>query len=341
MFVNRDVDYSLIKIWLICLYSLLITMVLVGGLTRLTDSGLSITKWELFSGILPPIGDKQWENYFLQYKKIPEFIYQNNNITIDEFKVIFYWEYFHRLLGRIIGVVALIPLVYFFIKFRKKNIYLKKYLLIFFLVCLQGFIGWYMVQSGLTERVDVSHYRLALHLFLAFVILSLSFWYILELSNLQSFKHKLPQFLIIFLFLLLLIQIIFGAFLAGLDGGLIYNTWPDMNGLFFPDDISIFNIVFNDIVSVPSLIQFVHRKIAYLIFILILYFNYTYFKNKLPFMPIMIFNLSVIFQIFLGIITLLSGAKIIYASLHQIGSIFVVSSFLYIAYRNSKLTNSF
>ncbi len=340
MFVNRDVEYTWIKIWLICLYSLLITMVIVGGLTRLTDSGLSITKWELFSGILPPFGDQQWNNYFLEYKKIPEFIYQNSNITLDEFKVIFYWEYYHRLLGRVIGLVALVPLIYFFIKFRKKNINLKKYLSIFFLICLQGFIGWYMVQSGLTERVDVSHYRLALHLFLAFIILSLLFWYILELSNLKNFKQKISQFLIIFLFILLLIQIIFGAFLSGLDGGLIYNTWPDMNGLFFPDDVSILNIVINDIVSVPSIIQFVHRKIAYLLLILIIYFNYIYIKNKLPLIPVMIFNISIIFQIFLGIITLLSGAKIIYASLHQLGSIFVVSSFLYIAYRNSKLADS-
>jgi len=341
MFVNRDVKLKLINHWLISIYFLLVLMIVVGGLTRLTDSGLSITKWELFKGILPPLNDNDWENYFSMYKEIPEFIYLNSNITLNEFKIIFYWEFFHRLLGRFIGIFSIIPLLYFFYKFKNSNISLKKYLSISILVLIQGIIGWFMVESGLTERVDVSHFRLATHLFAAFVILSLVFWFILELSDTKRFDYKIPSSLIFLLLFLIFVQIIFGAFLAGLDGGLIYNTWPDMNGFFFPDDISNLDYNFNELLATPSVVQFIHRILAYLLTIVIIYFNYIYIKKKLPLVPLIIFNISILIQVFLGVVTLLSGAKIFYASLHQIGSIFVVSSFLYIAYKNTKLTYSF
>ncbi len=341
MFVNKDIKLKWINHWLISLFLLLILMIVVGGLTRLTDSGLSITQWELFKGILPPLNQDQWNNYFEKYKQIPEYIYLNSNITMKEFKVIFYWEFFHRLLGRFIGLLSFIPLLFFFYKFKNSNISLKKYLLIFILILFQGLIGWYMVESGLTNRVDVSHYRLALHLSVAFIILSLVFWFILELSDTKNFEFKLPNFLLIFLFCILFIQIIFGAFLAGLDGGLIYNTWPDMNGYFLPNDIHNFNLSIDEFLSTPSIIQFLHRLFAYLLLLVVIYFNYIYIKRKLPILPILIFDLSLFLQIVLGIITLITGAKIFYASLHQLGSIFVVSSFLYIAYRNTKLTYSF
>ncbi len=341
MFVNRELKLKWIYLWLISLYLLLIIMITVGGLTRLTDSGLSITSWELFKGILPPLNDNQWNDYFDKYKLIPEFIYLNSDISINEFKIIFYWEFFHRLLGRFIGLVSLIPLVFFFYKYRNNNISLNKYLSIFILVSIQGFVGWYMVESGLSERLDVSHFRLALHLLIAFIILSLIFWFILELTTTSSFNSRLPSKLVYFLFLLLFVQVVFGAFLAGLDGGLIYNTWPDMNGLLFPDDINVLNYNFNELLNTPSFIQFIHRKLAYLLILVIIYFNYIYYKKKLPKKPIIFFNLSIIIQIILGIITLLSGAKIIYASLHQIGSIFVISSFLLIVFKNRNLTYSF
>ena len=337
MFVNRDIDKTWINLWLVSIYSLLILMIVVGGLTRLTDSGLSITKWELFTGILPPLNDQQWDEYFSQYKKIPEFIYLNNNFTMSDFKVIFYWEYFHRLLGRVIGLLSIIPLLFFVFKFRNKQLSLKKYFSIFILVCFQGFIGWYMVQSGLIERVDVSHFRLALHLFLAFVILSICFWFILEISDIKKFNYKITNFILVPILILLYIQIILGAFLAGLDGGLIYNTWPDMNGNLIPNDTKLVNFFSIEAFSTPSIIQFIHRKTAYLLLILIIFFNIIYFKKSLPKGPIFIFDLLILAQIFLGIITLLSGARIFYSSLHQICSVFVVSSFLYILYKNYKI----
>ncbi|MBD1161266.1 COX15/CtaA family protein [Pelagibacterales bacterium SAG-MED15] len=334
MFVNRDLKRSPITIWLVSIYLLLVLMVGVGGLTRLTDSGLSITEWELFTGILPPILSSEWEFYFSEYKKIPEFIYQNSDISLDEFKIIFYWEYFHRLLGRFIGLISIIPLFYFFYKYRGQNISLLKYSLIFVLVCAQGFLGWYMVQSGLVERIDVSHYRLASHLFLAFIIISLTFWFIMDSFQIKGFTKKLPSLLLITILLFIFIQIVLGAFLAGLDGGLIYNTWPDMNGNLFPNDYNKVNFLSYDLFNSPSIVQFIHRKVALLLVILILYLNIIYVKKKLSLFPLVIFNFTILFQIFIGVITLLSGAKIFYASLHQLGSILVVSSFLYIFFKN-------
>ena len=160
-----------IQIWLISIIFLLTFMIIVGGLTRLTDSGLSITEWELFKGFLPPLSQNDWLNYFELYKNIPEYTEQNYNMSLSEFKIIFWWEWAHRFLGRLIGIVFLIPLIYLF--FKHDFNFVKKYVLIFLLICFQGFLGWYMVSSGLVDRVDVSHYRLSIHLFVAFVILSL------------------------------------------------------------------------------------------------------------------------------------------------------------------------
>jgi len=179
--------------WLLLITLLVSLMIVVGGLTRLTDSGLSITKWELFSGFLPPLNHTDWENYFNSYKEIPEFKLQNYSITLNEFKIIFWWEWAHRFLGRLIGIFFLLPLIYFTIKLGFKNV--KKLYFIFFLICFQGFIGWYMVSSGLVDRVDVSHYRLALHLLIAFFILSLILWNYFKLKQIDLSHQKLKLYL--------------------------------------------------------------------------------------------------------------------------------------------------
>ena len=189
-----------LKIWLISLLSLIILIILVGGLTRLTDSGLSITTWELFVGLIPPLNEEKWIDYFELYKKIPEYSEQNYNMNLQEFKIIFWWEWGHRQLGRLIGLVVLVPIIYFTIRYGTWII--KKYGIILILVCLQGFIGWYMVSSGLNDRIDVSHYRLSLHLFTAFIYYQLFLKY-LELINLKinqismrlfSVKHSFFDF---------------------------------------------------------------------------------------------------------------------------------------------------
>ena len=321
--------------WLLLITLLVALMIVVGGLTRLTDSGLSITKWQLFSGILPPLNDSDWENYFNLYKEIPEFKLQNFSMTLNEFKIIFWWEWAHRFLGRLIGICFLIPLVYFTIKLGFKS--LKKLYFIFFLICFQGFIGWYMVSSGLVDRVDVSHYRLALHLLIAFFILSLILWDYFKLKNINLSHKKLKFYLPFVFFILILFQIVVGAFVSGMDAGTIYNTWPLMGDSFFPDDNKVINILSLSALNDPSLVQFIHRNLAYLILSYYLILAYKVYKNNLIrfFLPIKIIGLFLIIQIVLGIFTLLYGAQIYLASMHQISSIFLICSSLYFLYLNS------
>ena len=336
MFVNSDNKKNYLKIWLLTIFILIVAMVAIGGLTRLTDSGLSITHWELFSGLLPPLNIHEWNYYFDEYKKIPEFKIINYNISLEEFKVIFYWEYIHRLLARVVGLFSIIPLLYFLYKYKISFSFLKKYFSIFILICLQGFIGWYMVKSGLVNNIDVSHYRLSVHLVLALSILSLTFWFILDLQEIEKFHIKLPYLLLNLILFFIFIQIILGAFLAGLNGGLIYNTWPDMNGKFLPDDVFVHNFLSAELLNNPSIIQFLHRLIAYFLLISIIFLNFLFFKNRLNFKLIIIFNFFILLQIFLGILTLLTGVEIKYASLHQLGSILVLCSYILIFYKNKK-----
>ena len=328
---NYSLNYQL-KIWMITLLVMIVLIILIGGLTRLTDSGLSITTWELFIGSLPPLTNDKWIEYFDLYKVIPEFKEQNFNMTLNEFKIIFWWEWAHRQLGRLIGLTVLIPMIYFTIK--NGFWILKEYAIIFFLVCFQGFIGWYMVSSGLIDRVDVSHYRLSLHLVTAFIILSIVFWKFLKLTNLKlneiSFKLNLVK---LFLFLLFL-QLVIGAFVSGMDAGKIYNSWPSMGSSYFPDDSKFDELLNISMFDNPSIVQFIHRNLAYLIVIVYLYMLYSVFKKgniKLR-TPIFIIGLSLFFQIILGILTILSGVKMIYASLHQINSILIILSTLYFLY---------
>ncbi|MDA9966754.1 COX15/CtaA family protein [Candidatus Pelagibacter sp.] len=335
MFVNSSNYIKYLKLWLITLFSLIVLMVAVGGLTRLTDSGLSITAWELFTGILPPLNINEWNFYFSEYKKIPEYKNINYGMSLEEFKVIFYWEYAHRLLARFVGLFTLVPLIFFSIYFRDTKYYSNKYYWIFFLVCLQGFIGWYMVSSGLIENNDVSHFRLSIHLSLALFILCLIFWYILDIYKTKKFQNKIPNLLLLFILKLIVLQIVLGAFLSGLDGGLIYNSWPDMNGSFFPNDVGYGDLIYTQLFNNPSIVQFLHRSIAYLLLFFIIILNLIYFKNKYDFKYVLFFDVAILIQIFLGIITLISGVEIRYASLHQLGSILVLSSYFLILYKNS------
>tara|TARA_B100001175_G_C19447794_1_gene609673 strand:+ start:363 stop:1394 length:1032 start_codon:yes stop_codon:yes gene_type:complete len=332
MYIDNKHIKKTISLWLITMFFIISIMIVVGGLTRLTDSGLSITKWQLFSGILPPFSNDQWIHYFNLYKEIPEYKLQNYLMSLDEFKVIFWWEFIHRFLGRLIGIFFLLPMIYFTYKIGFKKT--KSFYLIFFLICFQGFVGWYMVSSGLVDRVDVSHYRLALHLILAFIILSLILWNYLKLNeNIYSVNHInkiLPCSFLILIFL----QIIIGAFVSGMDAGKIYNTWPMMGADYFPNDSlfkQLFKIsAFND----PSLVQFIHRNLAYIIFFLYILILFNVYKNKFYdfFKIIKILGYLLFLQIFLGILTLLFGAQIFIASMHQISSIFLVSSTIFLLY---------
>ena len=336
--INTKINNQL-SIWLITMFWIVSIMIVVGGLTRLTDSGLSITQWELFSGFLPPLTQSDWLLYFNLYKEIPEYKLQNFNMSLQEFKVIFWWEWAHRFLGRLIGIGYLIPLIYFsfIIKISKlRNLYL-----IFFLICFQGFIGWYMVTSGLVDRVDVSHYRLSVHLLIAFLILSLILWNYLKINNRIDIIDKINP-IIPFLFLVLIfIQIAIGAFVSGMDAGKIYNSWPFMGNTYFPNDNSLKDLFMLSAFSEPSLVQFIHRNLAYLICVLYLFIFYKIYKNKMYdlYKSVNILGFFIILQVILGILTIIYGAHIFIASMHQLSSIFLVSSAIYFLYLNSRLTN--
>ena len=335
MYTEINSKYRLyISNWLILMFFLVSTMIVVGGLTRLTDSGLSITKWEFFKGFFPPLNNETWNAYFDSYKKIPEFKLQNFSMTLSEFKFIFWWEWAHRFFGRIIGLTFLIPLIFFSIKVGFKK--LSNLHLIFLLICFQGFLGWYMVKSGLVNDIDVSHFRLSIHLLFAFIILSLIFWNYLDLKYLKEKERKMRNYLPEIFMILIFLQIIFGAFVSGMDAGKIYNSWPLMGDSLFPDDNKIINLFKFSAFSDPSLVQYLHRNMAYLIFVLYIIIAFTVYKNKiLPlFKPILILGLVVFLQIILGILTLLSGAGILISSLHQFSSILLITASLYFLYKN-------
>jgi len=336
MYIENNQIKKYISFWLASMFWIISIMIIVGGLTRLTDSGLSITEWQLFSGFLPPLSDSDWNNYFNLYKKTPEYTQQNYLMTIQEFKVIFWWEWFHRFLGRLIGILFLIPLIFFTFKESFKNLF--NLYVIFILICFQGFIGWYMVSSGLVNRVDVSHFRLSIHLLIAFFIISLILWNYFNLKFKKNFTYNL-NFSIPFVFLLLIFfQITIGAFVSGMDAGQIYNSWPFMGSSYFPDDNKIINIFKLSAFSNPSLVQFMHRNLAYLILIFYLIILIKIYKKKLVnlYFAINLVGLILFVQIFLGIFTLLYGAQIVLASMHQISSIFLVSSSVYLLFLNTK-----
>jgi len=322
---------SVIRIWLLSMIILVFLMIMVGGLTRLTDSGLSITEWELFKGIFPPLTKETWIIYFNLYKEIPQFKLVNPSMSLEEFKVIFYWEYFHRLFGRVIGLAYIIPLVIFTFArvFNKKS--LLTFYFIFFLILLQGIIGWYMVESGLTSNVSVSHYRLSLHLFLAFVIISFLIWNYLNYKNYETkvffnLEPILPKIFFIFI----LFQIIIGAFVSGLDAGLIYQTWPKMNLSYFPDDIKLFDSNLINLLNNQSFVQFFHRTTAYVIVLIALFIGFKlYLKKEKKFLINYIAVFLVLsIQVFLGIFTLITGLNLYLASLHQITSVILVYTVL-------------
>ena len=329
----------LVKYWLSSLLITLIFIVLIGGLTRLTDSGLSITEWEIISGILPPLNSGDWNEAFDLYKKIPQYYLINLNITLEEFKIIYYWEYFHRLLGRFIGLLFLIPFCFFLLKRTFNKEYNLKFSSLFFLILLQGFMGWYMVKSGLTENTTVSHFRLAIHLNLALILFSSIFWYFLNIvseKNKTFFNFSIKNNYFKFFVLLIFLQITLGAFVSGLDAGQIYQTWPLMNNNYFPDDINLKNLTFEILFYEASFVQFLHRNLAYLIFFYsILILIYIFYKRKenlyFPYLLVFLF-LSV--QIFMGITALTSGLNIVYASLHQVSTIFLLSSSIYLCHKS-------
>ena len=341
MFVNIDPYTKFIRLWLVTIFLLVVLIIVVGGLTRLTDSGLSITEWELFKGILPPLNENSWNFYFDQYKKIPQYKMLNYNMSIEEFKIIFYWEYIHRMLARFIGIFFLLPLIYFYFIKKIRIEYMKICYLIFSLIIFQGIVGWYMVKSGLVNNVTVSHYRLSVHLSTAIIIISTIFWLIKNINANEKKKFFIlskENFPFQLLVLLIFLQIILGAFVSGLDAGKIYQTWPTMGDTYLPNDLlflgfrSLFE--FNN----HSLVQFYHRNLAYIIMIYVTFLSFIIFLKeiKILYKPLYILIFFLILQASLGVFTLISDLNIYLASSHQITSVLLVFSALNLYYFKAK-----
>ncbi len=342
MHLNKNQNNKFISIWLLLITFLVALIIIIGGLTRLTDSGLSITKWDLFTGILPPVSSDDWEKFFFLYKKIPEYKLINSSMTLDQFKIIYWWEYVHRLLGRAIGLLFMLPLIYltFKKKLSKKNLF--SFYFILFLMLLQGFVGWYMVKSGLVDRIDVSQYRLSLHLTLAIIIFCILFWNYLKNISQNNFESnvKISFYLPVIFLIILILQISLGAFVSGLDAGQIYQSWPLMNQNYFPDD-SMFNDLFSlKVFETPSLAQFLHRNVAYIMLLFFLVILFIVFNNvDLAYLrksAILVF-LFLLLQLFLGILTIIFGTQIFFASMHQLGSIMLLTATLILVFKNSRI----
>ena len=295
----------------------------------------------MFKGILPPLNDNSWQIYFDQYKQIPQYKLLNYNMSLYEFKVIFYWEYFHRIFARAIGLFFLIPLIYFHLSKKIENSYMRICYYVFILIILQGIIGWYMVKSGLVNDVTVSHYRLSIHLSTAILIISLIYWLLLNVNSNRNkvfFIFSSQNLPFVGLILLLFIQIVLGAFVSGLDAGKIYQTWPMMGNTYFPNDLILNNLNILTEFDRHSLVQFYHRNLAYLITIYILILSIFIYKKKMLVLyhPLKFLLFFLLLQSILGIFTLISDLNIYLASAHQINSVLLVLSALNLYYLRSK-----
>ena len=327
----------LIAIWLGFVCAALIAMIIIGGYTRLVGAGLSVTEWRPITGVIPPFDDHAWNKLFALYKDSPEYINHNYGMSLIEFKMIFWIEFIHRIAARITVLLYIIPMFVFWIKNNINSKDKGKYIIILLLLFLQGLMGWLMVKSGLKDVPYVSHYRLAIHLLLAFIIYSFAFWQMIQnycdiIIVTSSCKKKISSlnvFLHITIFILF-IQIILGALVAGLHAGLVYNSFPLMGNQFIPHELITQNITlssFND----PIFVQFIHRINAYILFCFALFLcmmlsRYKILKLTKAAIYIM---LAISLQMILGIITIIYLVPISIALMHQAGSILLLSTLLY------------
>ena len=342
-------DYSKINIfslWLIMLAFSVVLIILIGGYTRISDSGLSITEWQPLSGILFPLSEQAWNLEFEKYKLIDEFKLINASMTLNEFKFIYFWEWFHRAFARLIGLIYLLPLIYLFLK---KYIHRKYYVSIFFigvLLALQATVGWYMVKSGLYGRIDVSQYRLALHLTLAFIILGIiAFTYIRVKMDqgkyLAASGFEKNRKTVILVFVLVFFQIAYGAFVSGTDSGLLYNTWPLYNGTVIPEISFLESTIKYLFFENGEFIVFFHRTFAFFLLIVVVYLNLLILKSsnsRTVKVILLYFNIFLILQVILGIVMTYLNIPWYIALMHQGNSIIIyLISVIMITLSNKKI----
>lgn len=316
--------------WLLFVAFLVFCMVVVGGITRLTESGLSITEWKPVTGAVPPLGDAAWQAEFERYKQIPEYLEINgpNGMTLSDFKSIYFWEWVHRLLGRLIGLAFAFPLILYWMRGMIPDGYKWRLLGLLFLGGLQGALGWWMVKSGLSVRTDVSHFRLAVHLLTALFILAGLVWTALDLMALKRNPSSLParmRFSSAGLLLVLFVQLLFGAWVAGLNAGYVASDWPLMQGQFFPAGIDWSQGVGHAFSYDPYLIHFVHRWWAWIAVGALVILARQAKSARSPYAS-MALHSALGIQIVLGIATVMTGISLPLAVLHQAVGALVVAS---------------
>ncbi|GGH47208.1 heme A synthase [Mangrovimonas yunxiaonensis] len=334
---NKRVIY-----WLLTGCFLIFIMVVVGGITRLTDSGLSISNYKLITGTIPPLNDTEWQEAFELYKQYPEYQKLNYHFELEDFKQIYFWEWLHRVIGRLIGLVFFVPFLYFLLTKQLTKSTVKKSLALMALGAFQGFLGWYMVKSGLVDKPDVSHFRLAAHLITAFFTFAATLWVALDLIYPERKPIQFPKFrkLIIISFIILTVQIIYGAFVAGLKAGLLHNHWPMMNeGKFIHHTVYIFEPFYKNLIENPSGIQFIHRTLAYLVVATIIWLwveakkiNLSQLQKK----SISALVVIVFIQFALGVFTIIYQVPLWLGVAHQIGAFFLLSAMTFALHRFSK-----
>ncbi len=320
-----------IRLWLMALFALVALMILVGGLTRLTDSGLSITRWKPLTGALPPMSEAAWEAEFAAYRQIPEYRLVNRGMTLDEFRAIYWWEWGHRQLGRVIGLVWAVGFLFFWLTRRIPPGWAGRLFGLGVLGGAQGAIGWWMVSSGLSGRmVDVASYRLAVHLGIAFVILGLIAWYVLllarseaEILQARRMREKKLFSMSTGLMHLAFVQILLGALVAGIDAGRGYIDWPLMNGQFIPDEILDYTPLWSNFFENPATVQFVHRMAGYLlvIFALVVWRRARASGNRAVRGAFDLVAAMAVLQMLLGIGAVMTAAQLHAALTHQAGAI--------------------
>ncbi|WP_416877919.1 COX15/CtaA family protein [Litorimonas sp.] len=331
-----------IAIWLFVMILLVTAIIVIGGATRLTNSGLSITEWAPIRGALPPLSEAQWIAEFEKYKKIPEFTAEHPDMDLAGFKFIYFWEWSHRQLGRLVGVIYALPFFYFLLKRKVPKESKLGYLAVLLLIGLQGAIGWWMVHSGLQEgMVSVSQYRLAIHLGMAFLILGILFWLFrgqierprssLSFTGETSLYSPLAALTVGLVYL----QVLAGAFVAGTQSGKTYNSWPLMDGKFVPEGYGMMSPFWRNIFENTAAIQFNHRTLAYIILATLVCLWVSAVRQKARIGALIVFTALLIWQVCLGIWTLLSVAPLNLSLLHQFSSVLVFLCALWV-WRSSR-----
>ena len=338
MLSNKINSFS---VWLIVLSLSVVCIILIGGYTRISDSGLSITEWLPISGILYPLSEEAWIVEFNKYKLIDEFMLINSGMSLNEFKYIYFWEWFHRAFARFIGLTYLIPAVYLIISKKiPKELYLN-ILLIGVLIAIQAIVGWYMVKSGLSGRVDVSQYRLFLHLTIAFIILGLIFYSLLRFLYENQISKNLLKFnkSLLLLFVLVFSQIIYGAFVSGTDSGLLYNTWPYYNGNLVPNELITKDSYLLNFFENGEFILFTHRTFALVLLITVIYINFVIINNvpsHKNLILIICFDIFFLVQVGIGILMTIWNIPWYLALAHQGNSVILFLLSIYMWFLSRK-----